>query len=118
MPVCDFGAVASSWSLLIRGPNLARRQAEIPLSALCKFPKPPLIAIVLPPNVCAAWKRARENINVKSLELASKTANHKRTANYNRRHLLQSRQMPGAFCLGVIAATGRLCLAQRKRNLS
>src|SRR5262249_31190104 len=33
------GAVSCSCSLLIRGPNLARCQAEAPLIALCKFPK-------------------------------------------------------------------------------
>jgi hypothetical protein len=36
------GAVSCSCSLLIRGPNLARCQAEAPLIALCRFPKPAL----------------------------------------------------------------------------
>src|SRR2546422_11061066 len=38
------GAVSCSCSLLIRGPNLARCQAEAPLIALCRFPKPALVA--------------------------------------------------------------------------
>jgi ATP-dependent DNA ligase len=37
------GAVSCSCSLLIRGPNLARCQAEAPLIALCRFSKPALI---------------------------------------------------------------------------
>src|SRR5262249_17388 len=36
------GAVSCSCSLLIRGPNLARCQAEAPLIALCRFSKPAL----------------------------------------------------------------------------
>src|SRR5215471_1947712 len=36
------GAVSRSCSLLIRGPNLARCQAEAPLIALCRFSKPAL----------------------------------------------------------------------------
>src|SRR4029450_3737284 len=38
------GAVSCSCSLLIRGPNLARCQAEAPLIALCRFPKPALFS--------------------------------------------------------------------------
>src|SRR6516164_2297736 len=38
------GAVSCSCSLLIRGPNLARCQAEAPLIALCRFSKPALPA--------------------------------------------------------------------------
>src|SRR5262245_1926481 len=41
------GAVSCSCSLLIRGPNLARCQAEAPLIALCKFPKPALMLRLL-----------------------------------------------------------------------
>src|SRR5262249_9665420 len=37
------GAVSCSCSLLIRGPNLARCQAEAPLIALCRFSKPALM---------------------------------------------------------------------------
>src|SRR5262245_6781819 len=37
------GAVSCSCSLLIRGPNLARCQAEAPLIALCRFSKPALL---------------------------------------------------------------------------
>jgi hypothetical protein len=40
--VCGSGAVVSSWSLLIRRHQRALCQAEIPLSALSKIPKPPL----------------------------------------------------------------------------
>jgi hypothetical protein len=36
------GAVVSTWSLLIRRQQRACRQAEIPLSALCRFPAPAL----------------------------------------------------------------------------
>src|SRR4029450_3463876 len=42
------GAVSCSCSLLIRGPNLARCQAEAPLIALCRFPKPALLVAVIP----------------------------------------------------------------------
>src|SRR5215472_3064647 len=38
------GAVSCSCSLLIRGPNLARCQAEAPFIALCRFSKPALPA--------------------------------------------------------------------------
>src|SRR5215469_241366 len=41
------GAVSCSCSLLIRGPNLARCQAEAPLIALCRFSKPALLAVIL-----------------------------------------------------------------------
>jgi Na+/H+-dicarboxylate symporter len=40
--VCGSGAVVSTWSLLIRRHHRACRQAEIPLSALCKIPEPAL----------------------------------------------------------------------------
>jgi hypothetical protein len=40
--VCGSGAVVCSWSLLIRGPQRARRQAEIPLIGLSRFPGPAL----------------------------------------------------------------------------
>src|ERR1019366_6874226 len=36
------GAVVCSWSLLIRGAQRARHQAETPLIALCRFPGPAL----------------------------------------------------------------------------
>jgi hypothetical protein len=39
------GAVVSTWSLLIRRQQRACRQAEIPLSALCRFPAPALITL-------------------------------------------------------------------------
>src|SRR5262245_12006057 len=39
------GAVSCSCSLLIRGPNLARCQAEAPLIALCRFSKPALTSL-------------------------------------------------------------------------
>src|SRR4029450_2716845 len=42
------GAVSCSCSLLIRGPNLARWQAEAPLIALCRFPKPALRRALMP----------------------------------------------------------------------
>jgi hypothetical protein len=42
MPVCGSGAVVSAWSLLIRRPQRARRQAETPLIVLCRFPGPAL----------------------------------------------------------------------------
>src|SRR6516165_2324449 len=41
------GAVSCSCSLLIRGPNLARCQAEAPLIALCRFSKPALCSLGL-----------------------------------------------------------------------
>jgi GDP-D-mannose dehydratase len=40
MPGCGSGVLVCSSSLLIRGPNLARRQAETPLIALFRFPEP------------------------------------------------------------------------------
>jgi hypothetical protein len=43
MPVCGSGAVVSAWSLLIRRPQRACRQAETPLIVLCRFPGPVLI---------------------------------------------------------------------------
>src|ERR1700733_13756904 len=42
MPVCGFGGLVSSSSLLIRRQNHACRQAEIPLIALFKNPEPAL----------------------------------------------------------------------------
>ena len=42
--MCGSGAVVGSWSLLIRGPQRARRQAETPLIVLCRFPGPALSA--------------------------------------------------------------------------
>jgi hypothetical protein len=42
MPVCGSGAVVSAWSLLIRRPQRACRQAETPLIVLCRFPGPVL----------------------------------------------------------------------------
>src|SRR4029434_5309358 len=42
MPVCGSGAVVSAWSLLIRRPQRACRQAETPLIVLCRFPGPAL----------------------------------------------------------------------------
>src|SRR6516164_2108086 len=44
MPVCGSGAVVSAWSLLIRRPQRACRQAETPLIVLCRFPGPALYA--------------------------------------------------------------------------
>jgi hypothetical protein len=43
LPVCGSGAVVASWFLLIRRHQRARCQAEIPLIALCKIPKPSLV---------------------------------------------------------------------------
>jgi hypothetical protein len=43
--VCGSGAVVSTWSLLIRGAQRARRQAEIPLIGLCRIPGPALFLI-------------------------------------------------------------------------
>src|SRR4029450_3592566 len=43
MPVCGSGAVVSAWSLLIRRPQRACRQAETPLIVLCRFPGPVLL---------------------------------------------------------------------------
>jgi len=40
--VCGSGAVVCSWSLLVRGAQRARYQAETPLIALCRFPGPAL----------------------------------------------------------------------------
>src|SRR6516225_10140217 len=42
MPVGGSGAVVSAWSLLIRRPQRACRQAETPLIVLCRFPGPAL----------------------------------------------------------------------------
>ena len=42
MPVCGFGGFVCSLSLLIRGAQRARSQAEIPLSVLSKDPEPAL----------------------------------------------------------------------------
>jgi hypothetical protein len=46
MPVCGSGAVVSAWSLLIRRPQRACRQAETPLIVLCRFPGPALAIVV------------------------------------------------------------------------
>jgi hypothetical protein len=46
MRASDCGVLFSSWFLLIRGLNLARRQAETPLIALCKNPGPLLFQTV------------------------------------------------------------------------
>src|SRR4030095_7192329 len=46
MPVCGSGAVVSAWSLLIRRPQRACRQAETPLIVLCRFPGPALRFVV------------------------------------------------------------------------
>jgi len=43
--VCGSGVVVGSLSLLIRGPQRARRQAEIPLIGLCRFPRPALRSV-------------------------------------------------------------------------
>ncbi|MDH2403733.1 aldehyde dehydrogenase family protein, partial [Bradyrhizobium sp. SSUT18] len=43
-PVSGSGGVVCSWSLLIRGAYRARRQAETPLSVLCRFPGPALFS--------------------------------------------------------------------------
>ena len=43
--VCGSGAVVCSWSLLIRGSQRARRQAETPLIVLRRFPGPALTPI-------------------------------------------------------------------------
>jgi TIR domain/Putative peptidoglycan binding domain len=40
--MCGSGAVVVAWSLLIRGAQRARRQAETPLIALFRFPRPAL----------------------------------------------------------------------------
>src|SRR5271165_4944293 len=40
--MCGFGAVVCSWSLLIRWAQRARCQAETPLIALFRFPRPAL----------------------------------------------------------------------------
>src|SRR4029450_5778835 len=45
MPVCGSGAVVSPWSLLIRRPQRACRQAETPLIVLFRFPGPALTSI-------------------------------------------------------------------------
>jgi hypothetical protein len=42
--VCGSGAVVCSWSLLVRGAQRARYQAETPLIALCRFPGPALLS--------------------------------------------------------------------------
>jgi len=55
--VCGSGAVVSSWSLLIRRHQRARRQAEIPLIALSKIPEP------------ALTPRARPEVLVEQVEL-------------------------------------------------
>jgi hypothetical protein len=48
MRASDCGVLFSSWFLLIRGLNLARRQAETPLIALCKNPGPLLTIAPIP----------------------------------------------------------------------
>jgi hypothetical protein len=42
---CGSGAVVSTWPLLIRRHQRACRQAEIPLIALSKFPRPALPSV-------------------------------------------------------------------------
>src|ERR1035437_8841469 len=60
-PVCGSGAVVCSWSLLIRGAQRARHQAETPLIALCRFPGPALTdgAEDVGPFVALVARRAR-----------------------------------------------------------
>jgi hypothetical protein len=55
MRASDCGVLFSSWFLLIRGLNLARRQAETPLIALCKNPGPLLASL----GVGSFWKVKR-----------------------------------------------------------
>ena len=43
--MCGSDGVVLSWSLLIRGAQRARRQAEIPLIVLCRFPGPALFVV-------------------------------------------------------------------------
>src|ERR1700738_2214361 len=59
MSLCGFGAVVCLWSLLIRWAQRARCQAETPLIALFRFPRP---ALAIGPK---HWrKRAEEARNV------------------------------------------------------
>ena len=44
--MCGSGAVVCSWSLLIRGAQRARHQAETPPIVLCRFPGPALTTVV------------------------------------------------------------------------
>src|SRR6516225_3364257 len=58
MPVCGSGAVVSAWSLLIRRPQRACRQAETPLIVLCRFPGPALYFTLRRLSKKCRWKKA------------------------------------------------------------
>jgi RNA-directed DNA polymerase len=63
--VCGSDGVVLSWSLLIRGAQRARRQAEIPLIVLCRFPGPALSpdgAVIRSSSLARQWRKAKRSI--------------------------------------------------------
>src|SRR3984893_12565487 len=73
MSRCGSGAVVCSWSLLIRWAQRARCQAETPLIALFRFPRPPLTKAATPQRTEGVLGHARRDpFKIEKLTLSDK----------------------------------------------